>query len=145
MTQRLGRRRLTAGLTALLAGGVLLLPACGGGGGTGAATPAILASPTAIPPLRIVTPTPGGSGSGAPPATQAAPTQAGPAPTHAATSAPTQVAAPAGHYVVQTGDTLYGIAARFNVSLDALMQANGISDPSVIRVGQELVIPAHKP
>jgi LysM repeat protein len=44
-------------------------------------------------------------------------------------------------YVVQAGDSLSEIASRFNVSLAALMEANGISNPDTLREGQELVIP----
>lgn len=53
---------------------------------------------------------------------------------------PTQ--APAGStYVVQAGDNLSEIARRFNVSLTAIMQANGITNPDTLQEGQELVIP----
>ena len=45
-------------------------------------------------------------------------------------------------YVVQAGDTLTDIAKRFNVSLDAIMEANGITEPDSISEGQELVVPA---
>jgi murein DD-endopeptidase MepM/ murein hydrolase activator NlpD len=44
-------------------------------------------------------------------------------------------------YVVQPDDTLYSIAARFNVSIDSLMAANNISDANLLGVGQQLVIP----
>ncbi len=44
-------------------------------------------------------------------------------------------------YIVQPGDTLYSIAARFNVSMDELMAANGIVNPNLLNVGQQLVIP----
>lgn len=44
-------------------------------------------------------------------------------------------------HVVQAGDTLGKIAAQYGVTVEALAQANQISDPNVIRVGQELVIP----
>jgi len=44
-------------------------------------------------------------------------------------------------YVVQAGDSLSGIAKRFNVSLEVVMEANDITDPDSIRQGQELVIP----
>ncbi|MCS6844486.1 MAG: LysM peptidoglycan-binding domain-containing protein [Caldilineales bacterium] len=44
-------------------------------------------------------------------------------------------------HVVQAGETLSGIAARYGVSVQALMQANGIANPSLIYVGQRLTIP----
>jgi murein tripeptide amidase MpaA len=44
-------------------------------------------------------------------------------------------------YEVQPGDTLSGIAEREGVSLEALMELNGITDPNMIQVGQVLRIP----
>ena len=44
-------------------------------------------------------------------------------------------------YVVQPGDTLRSIAARFNVTMAALVAANNIADPNLLGVGQQLVIP----
>lgn len=44
-------------------------------------------------------------------------------------------------YVVQWGDTLSAIAQRFGVTVEALVSANGIGDPSSIRAGQHLAIP----
>jgi LysM repeat protein len=44
-------------------------------------------------------------------------------------------------YVVQPGDNLSGIAERFNVSLESLMQTNGIEDPDAVSEGQTLIIP----
>jgi LysM repeat protein len=46
-------------------------------------------------------------------------------------------------YFVQPGDTLAGIAARFNSTMDAIIGANDITDPNAIFVGQQLVIPAN--
>ncbi|MBN1287051.1 MAG: LysM peptidoglycan-binding domain-containing protein [Anaerolineae bacterium] len=43
-------------------------------------------------------------------------------------------------YVVQRGDTLFGIAARFGVSLQDLVTANGVANPNLIYAGQALVI-----
>ena len=44
-------------------------------------------------------------------------------------------------YVVQGGDTLASIAARTNVSLNALMVDNGITNANVVFAGQVLTIP----
>jgi LysM repeat protein len=44
-------------------------------------------------------------------------------------------------YIVQSGDTLWSIAQRFGTSVDALMAANGLSDSSLVLVGQRLVLP----
>ena len=44
-------------------------------------------------------------------------------------------------YTVRQGDTLYSIARRFGVTLEALMAANGLTDYH-IRVGQQLRIPS---
>ena len=43
--------------------------------------------------------------------------------------------------VVKPGETLYEIADRNGVSLKRLMQANGLTDPSKLAIGQSLVIP----
>ncbi|MEB3320408.1 MAG: LysM peptidoglycan-binding domain-containing protein [Cyanobium sp.] len=43
--------------------------------------------------------------------------------------------------VVRSGETLSEIADRHGVSLTRLMQANGISDPDLVQVGQRITIP----
>ena len=48
-------------------------------------------------------------------------------------------------YVVQSGDMLSAIAVKHGVSLDAIMQANGITDPNMLEVGQVLNIPVVTP
>jgi LysM repeat protein len=45
------------------------------------------------------------------------------------------------YYTVRPGDTLSGIAWRFGVSQVAIMQANNLSNPSFIYIGQRLLIP----
>jgi LysM repeat protein len=45
-------------------------------------------------------------------------------------------------YKVRWGDTLSGIAARFNTSVEAIVQQNQIEDPNLIFAGQDLEIPA---
>ncbi|MBC7263294.1 MAG: LysM peptidoglycan-binding domain-containing protein [Chloroflexi bacterium] len=44
-------------------------------------------------------------------------------------------------YVVQPGDTLYSIAMRYGVTVDAIVRLNGIINPWFIRAGQTLLIP----
>lgn len=53
----------------------------------------------------------------------------------------TPVGAPALRHTVARGETAYGIARRFGLTIDALSRANGLADPSRIRVGQVLSIP----
>ena len=48
-------------------------------------------------------------------------------------------------YVVQAGDTLYAIAERFGTTVEAIAAANDLADPSLIDVGQRLVIPTDRP
>ena len=43
-----------------------------------------------------------------------------------------------GSYVVQSGDTLSGIAAQMGTSVDHLASANGISNPDLLSVGQTI-------
>jgi LysM repeat protein len=43
-----------------------------------------------------------------------------------------------GVYVVQSGDTLSGIAAQLGTSVDDLTAANGIANPDLVYVGQTL-------
>jgi LysM repeat protein len=71
------------------------------------------------------------------PPTEVAPTEvpptAAPAPTTAPSSGTTT-------YTVQRGDTLYSIARRYGTTVEAIAAANGIANPSRIRVGQTLTI-----
>ena len=48
-------------------------------------------------------------------------------------------------YVIQAGDSLGKIAQRYGVSLQELIQANGISNPDIVQPGQTLDVPAPKP
>jgi LysM repeat protein len=44
-------------------------------------------------------------------------------------------------YVVQFGDTLFRLAARFNTTITTIAQLNGITNVNLIKVGQQLLIP----
>jgi LysM repeat protein len=44
-------------------------------------------------------------------------------------------------HVVQRGETLSGIARRYGVSTQALVQANGLTSPNHVYVGQMLIVP----
>jgi len=44
-------------------------------------------------------------------------------------------------YIVVEGDTLWDIAATYSTTVDAIILANGLDNPSDIQIGQELIIP----
>ncbi len=47
-----------------------------------------------------------------------------------------------GFHIVTQGETLFGIAMRYNMAADAIASVNGISYPYVIYAGQRLALPA---
>ena len=79
------------------------------------------------------------------PGVTATPVVTGPLPRAAAptrTPTPTTVPVEEGVHIAEAGDTLSGIAERYGVSLEALLQANGFDDPDrVLRVGERITIP----
>jgi len=48
-------------------------------------------------------------------------------------------------YIVQPGDMLSAIAESYAVSMEAIIRANGITNPDALEVGQSLTIPAGTP
>ncbi|MDR6938873.1 LysM peptidoglycan-binding domain-containing protein [Arcanobacterium hippocoleae] len=62
-----------------------------------------------------------------------------PTPAPAATPAKSQLS-PSADYTVKAGDTLGAIARKFGTTVNALAQANGIKNPSLIYVGQKIRI-----
>ncbi|TDT63436.1 N-acetylmuramoyl-L-alanine amidase [Fonticella tunisiensis] len=43
-------------------------------------------------------------------------------------------------YIVQSGDTLWGIAQKFKTTVEEIVKLNSISNPSLIHPGQELIV-----
>jgi LysM repeat protein len=99
-----------------------MLAGCGDVDGDGTNTPGPTAC--AIPPTPTIPPT---GTPGTPP-----PTPTTPPPTP-------------GVYVVQAGDTLYGIASAYGISVDALAAANNIDVNGLLSIGQVLNIPTPTP
>ncbi len=102
----------------------MLLAACG---------QVITPSPTEVPPSPTPTQTVAHSSAHRPPGTDefVPPLD---------TAVPAAAATPIVH-VVQQGDTLQAIAFDYGVRVDALQRANGIENPQLLQIGQELIIP----
>ena len=123
-----------------LAGTLTATAACSRPGSSGNPTPTattgvrITASPS---PARQLSPV----ASPSPRAAATAPPSV--SPTVAPTPSPTRVTGtvPGQKYVVQPGDTLVSIAEEFGVTVQELIDANALTNPDVLRVGQELIIP----
>lgn len=75
------------------------------------------------------------------PTVEMTPTPTSPAPT--ATSTPVADL----RYTIKAGDTIIGIAQRFGISADTLLEANALTerDASNLQIGRELVLPGIKP
>lgn len=44
-------------------------------------------------------------------------------------------------YQVESGDSLFSIGEKFKISVDALKYVNGLTDTSVLKIGQDITIP----
>lgn len=75
------------------------------------------------------------------PTVETTPTPTSPAPT--ATSTPVADL----RYTIKAGDTIIGIAQRFGISADTLLEANALTerDASNLQIGREIVLPGIKP
>ncbi|MCX7852762.1 MAG: LysM peptidoglycan-binding domain-containing protein [Caldilineales bacterium] len=67
-----------------------------------------------------------------------------PIPSPTATPTLTPTPAPITH-TVESGDTLYGIAGIYDITLEQLLAANNLSADAVLRIGQVLLIPPTPP
>jgi LysM repeat protein len=56
-------------------------------------------------------------------------------------SGPTTTTGPLRTYVVQPGESLFGIAMKFNLSAPALVEINRIKNPDRVPAGTELKLP----
>jgi LysM repeat protein len=85
--------------------------------------------PPTLTPTETATPSP---------TAQATPTPAPytPEPTATPTPEPTPVV-----HTIAAGETLIAIARQYGVSVQAIQEANGITDPRTLRVSQEILIP----
>jgi lipoprotein YgeR len=52
------------------------------------------------------------------------------------------LAAQGTYHILQKGETLYGIAKKYDVPYAALIAYNDIKEPTKVRIGQKLIIPA---
>lgn len=48
-------------------------------------------------------------------------------------------------YVIQEEDSIFNVAQKFNVSIDAIMKVNKIDDPDLIYPGQKILVPGGNP
>lgn len=108
-------------VTWLLSGGVPGLPAA-----TATLEPTVAAATPTVRPSATLAPATA-TASETPPPTETA----GPSPT------PTEFV-----YTVQEGDNLFTIAEEFSANVCNIMAVNGMTDPSVLAVGQTLIIPS---
>lgn len=101
------------------------------------------ATPTSSP--EAATPTPTTAAEATPttaPTSTPVPTAV---PTAVPTTAPTEAISGEETHVVQPGENLYRIALEYDMTYTALAAANGIINPDLIYVGQELTIPSEVP
>ncbi|HEY8693189.1 MAG TPA: LysM peptidoglycan-binding domain-containing protein [Chloroflexota bacterium] len=66
----------------------------------------------------------------------------GSSPSPTVTASAPHLATEAAVYTVKSGDTLSSIAADNKSSVDAIVQANNLTDPDKLQVGQKLAIPS---
>jgi len=93
-------------------------------------TPASPPLPTAEPTIGLPSPTPGATPVPSPT----------PSPVVTPTPAPSATLTARTTYVVKSGDTLYGIAGKYGVTVNAIKSLNGLVS-NTLHIGQKLLIP----
>lgn len=61
------------------------------------------------------------------------------------TPKPTPTALTAITHIVETGDTLYDLATKYDTTIEAIVEANELPDPNNLKLGQKLIIPLPTP
>jgi LysM repeat protein len=84
-------------------------------------------TPTATAPVRLVTPELNATSTLIP---------STPLPTDTPTATPTPIV-----HVIEEGDNLLALSYEYDVSLEALIEANAIENPRALSIGQRLIIP----
>ena len=99
-------------------------------------TPTPAPTPTPGPATPTPLPTPTGLPSSSPSAPASPSAQASASPTEPTGPSPSPIS-----YVIKRGDRLRDIAARFGVTVDAIVLLNHLDNPDRIEAGQVLLIP----
>ncbi len=96
----------------------------------------VITKPTATVIIPTATVTPARETPAPTASPTATPIPATPAPTETPTPEPTPII-----HTLQAGDTLIGLARKYGVTVQAIQEANGITDPRGLLVGQQIIIP----
>jgi LysM repeat protein len=137
-SERVPGQALLVILLALAFAAILLARMTGGGapaiaGGDPSATPAVSAASSAGASRAPA--------SGRPSASTAPSTGASSSPAASGAGSPPPTAVASRTYKVKSGDTLVGIAAKFDTTPKEIAKLNGLKNPAALKVGQILQIP----
>jgi LysM repeat protein len=92
-----------------------------------------------VPPTDLVTPTPPSNVVSTPPTNEVTPT-----PTPTPPTPPTPPAGPEKEHVIAKGENFYTLGKKYGVGFKAIAEANPGVDPTKLKIGQKVKIPAPK-